>query len=212
MDTCDSIKKKFILSHIQKKNIRECTSSKFVQDVRRTIELQAVQFRCNKDTIIDGLSTSEFDDAWYVKYYEPIIFDKKYDGRSQIDIVIDILSENPTTRQAMLCMTGDAEYSRTDNGMICTNTMQFLYTPETNTLQYIVYMRSNDVARFPQDLQWHYKIRNYVMEKVCENWGIENVNYEQIIWNCASFHIYEDDWHLLKPEGHSENWYLVKNF
>lgn len=204
MDTCSSIQKQFILAYLHKSNIRECASNKYVQDVRRTIELQAVQFRCTNFYIFDGLSTKEFDDAWYVKYYEPIIFDKKYNGRSQIDIVVDILAENPTTRQAMLCMTGDAEYNRTDNGMICTNTMQFFYNPKTNTVQYIVYMRSNDVARYPQDLMWHYKIRDYVMTKVCERRGISplSIKYEPIIWNCASFHIYEDDWHHIEDAWH----------
>lgn len=165
-----------------------------------TIELQAVSFECDTEYIIPNFASTEYDDNWYLTYYEPrikskhIIHPTTHEFMSQYDYVLRKLQTDRYTRQAMLIMTSETEYDR--NGlMMCLISMQYFINK--NQLDVVVNMRSSDVYRFHQDLLWQKKILSQLVNDYNKDTEHKLV-CGKIVWNVGSLHIYKQYWDKLK--------------
>ena len=166
----------------------------------RTLELQCVQFECDDTYIIPNFASAEYDDKWYLNYYEPrimsnhIIEAKTHRFISQYEYVISKLTSDECTRQAMLIMTSESEYSR-DGLMMCLVSMQYLL--DGDELKTFITMRSSDIYRFHQDLIWQLKIRDKIAADISAKLN-KNITCANIVWNVGSLHLYERYWNLLQ--------------
>ena len=89
------------------------------------------------------------NEQWYIDNYEPLL-------GNQIDNVIESIKNDPDTRQAYIGMLCPDKYQNGDK--ICTIGMQVIYNKFDKRLDYIVYMRSNNVCEYTQDSLWQIKI------------------------------------------------------
>ena len=112
---------------------------------------------------------------------------------SQYENVLKELKSNPDSRRGQMVYTRPSihtDYNK--DGMsdfiCCSNTVHFI---RNNQLVSTVYFRSNDI-RFGYTGDWAFA--NYVHQSLAKDLGIEAGN---IIWNAASFHLYERHFNLL---------------
>lgn len=112
---------------------------------------------------------------------------------SQYENVLKELKSNPDSRRGQMVYTRPSihtDYNK--DGMsdfiCCSNTVHFI---RNNQLVSTVYFRSNDI-RFGYSGDWAFA--NYVHQSLAKDLGIEAGN---IIWNAASFHLYERHFNLL---------------
>lgn len=159
-------------------------------DIREngTIEIQNAQFVCDKSYIVEGTSC-DIDMAWYEQNYHPLI-----EKGDQLTAVVSKLVDDPCSRQAVICLASPTDHLNESPGYICTIYVQMFLNG--NKLKYIVNMRSNDVARFPVDYEWHEAIYSTVAQALADRLGT-TITCQHIEWNVGSLHIYEKDFHLL---------------
>lgn len=112
---------------------------------------------------------------------------------SQYENVLKELKSNPDSRRGQMVYTRPsihADYNK--DGMsdfiCCSNTVHFI---RNNKLITAVYFRSND-CRFGYSGDWAFA--NYVHKSLAKDLDVEPGN---IIWNAASFHMYERHFNLL---------------
>jgi len=130
------------------------------------------------------------DDEWYVNNYEPLLGD-------QIDKVVEAIKEDPDTRQAYIGMLTPDKYHNGDK--ICTIGMQVIYNKNSKRLDYIVFMRSNNVCEYTQDSLWHTKIYTMIINRLISEVD-EDIKPGHIYWNVGSLHLYEEDFKYLSDE------------
>lgn len=162
---------------------------------KQMVELNNVLFTADKGSITPELSEFDsFDDSWYIKEYEPILF--SYRLGDQYNNVLNKLIDSPTTRQAFICMTSQLELTTATPGQICTIGMS-LNIKSSGYLNYTVLMRSNELIRYQSDFLWHHKIYSKLIKDIKERTGI-CYKKSPITWYAASFHCLEDNFDLLK--------------
>ena len=130
------------------------------------------------------------DDEWYVNNYEPLLGD-------QIDKVVEAIKEDPDTRQAYIGMLTPDKYHNGDK--ICTIGMQVIYNKNSKRLDYIVFMRSNNVCEYTQDSLWQTKIYTMIINRLISEVD-EDIKPGHIYWNVGSLHLYEEDFKYLSDE------------
>src|SRR5580693_2545295 len=74
--------------------------------------------------------------------YGPRLF-KDWKGVQQFEILIELLKQRPTSRQAVLQLFDSTDLAKPHKDVPCTCTLQFLM--RDGKLHLVVYMRSNDV-------------------------------------------------------------------
>lgn len=83
---------------------------------------------------------------------------------------------------------------------MCTYAVQcFLNDSEDDsyTLDYIVYMRSNDaIFGFNNDALWHIHVHHLMREELEKRMN-KKINIGKLFWNAASLHIYERHFNYL---------------
>lgn len=160
-------------------DIRKQLSDKYLAgDFREngTIEIQNAHFEADKDFIVPFfIFKSDWSDGWYAKYYTPIV-DK------QFDYIVKKLNNNKSDRQAVICMASQNEHESL--GYICTIYIQMFIN--SDKLDWIVNMRSNDIMRYPHDFRWNMQIQKRFCTAL-------NLNPGKIFWNVGSLHCYLKD-------------------
>ena len=124
---------------------------------------------------------------WYEDFYMPLVGD-------QVDKVVNLIKNDYDTRQAYIGMIVPKRYHEGD--MTCTIGMQAIYRSKDNKLDYIVYMRSNNVCQFTQDYKWQLSIYKKILNKLNETLD-KKIEFGNMYWNVGSLHIYEEDFKFL---------------
>lgn len=127
------------------------------------------------------------DDQWYINNYVPLIIDK-------IDYAINKIKEDPDTRKAYISMLDSNAYYNGDE--ICTIGIQIIYHKDTKKVDYIVYMRSNNVCEYTMDSAWHCKIFSIIVNRLISEYD-KDIMPGFLYWNVGSLHIYEEDFKFL---------------
>jgi len=130
------------------------------------------------------------DEQWYIDNYEPLLGD-------QIDKVVEAIKEDPDTRQAYIGMLCPEKYHNGDK--ICTIGMQCIYRKQAKRLDYIVYMRSNNVCEYTQDSLWQCKIFTIIINRLISELD-KDILPGFLYWNVGSLHIYEEDFKYLSDD------------
>lgn len=130
------------------------------------------------------------DEQWYIDNYEPLL-------GNQIDNAVEAIKNDPDTRQAYIGMLYPEKYQNGDK--ICTIGMQCIYRKNDKRLDYIVYMRSNNVCEYSQDSLWHCKIFTMIINRLISELDKE-ILPGYMYWNAGSLHIYEEDFKYLSDE------------
>lgn len=127
---------------------------------------------------------------WYEDNYMPLV-------DSQIDEIVDIIKKDPDTRQAYIVMIDPKKFRSGDK--ICTIGMQAIYQKDESKLDYIVYMRSNNVCEYSQDYSWQFFIWCEIANKLGTAINKE-IHLGNMYWNAGSLHIYEEDFDFLSDD------------
>lgn len=127
------------------------------------------------------------DEQWYIDNYEPLI-------EGQIEKVVELIKQDPDTRQAYIGMLRPEDYHNGDK--ICTIGMQVIYNKLSKKVDYIIYMRSNNVCEYTMDSLWQCKIFTKIVNKLITELDNE-ILPGYIYWNVGSLHIYEEDFKYL---------------
>ena len=130
------------------------------------------------------------DEQWYIDNYEPLL-------GNQIDNVIESIKNDPDTRQSYIGMLCPDKYQNGDK--ICTIGMQVIYNKFDKRVDYIVYMRSNNVCEYTQDSLWQCKIFTIIINRLISELD-KDIRPGKIYWNAGSLHIYEEDFKYLSDE------------
>ena len=130
------------------------------------------------------------DEQWYIDNYEPLL-------GNQIDNVVESIKNDPDTRQAYIGMLCPDKYQNGDK--ICTIGMQVIYNKFDKRVNYIVYMRSNNVCEYTQDSLWQCKIFTIIINRLISELD-KDIKPGYLYWNVGSLHIYEDDFKYLSDE------------
>lgn len=130
------------------------------------------------------------NEQWYIDNYEPLLGD-------QINNVIESIKNDPDTRQAYIGMLYPNKYQNGDK--ICTIGMQVIYDKFNKRLDYIVYMRSNNVCEYTQDSLWQCKIFTMIINRLISELD-KDIRPGYIYWNVGSLHIYEEDFKYLSDD------------
>ena len=130
------------------------------------------------------------DEQWYIDNYEPLLGD-------QIDKVVELIKNDPDTRQAYIGMLYPERYHNGDK--ICTIGMQVIYNKFNKRVDYIVYMRSNNVCEYTQDSWWQCKIFTQIVNRLISELD-KDIKPGYLYWNVGSLHIYEEDFKYLSDE------------
>jgi len=130
------------------------------------------------------------NEQWYIDNYEPLLGD-------QIDNVIEAIKNDPDTRQAYIGMLCPDKYNNGDK--ICTIGMQVIYNKFDKRVNYIVYMRSNNVCEYTQDSLWQCKIFTIIINRLISELD-KDIRPGKIYWNAGSLHIYEEDFKYLSDD------------
>ena len=141
------------------------------------------------------------DEQWYIDNYEPLL-------GNQIDNVVESIKNDPDTRQAYIGMLCPDKYNNGDK--ICTIGMQVVYNKFDKRLNYIVYMRSNNVCEYTQDSLWQCKIFTIILNRLISELD-KNIKPGYLYWNVGSLHIYEEDFKYLSDETEIAK-ELIKSF
>lgn len=135
--------------------------------------------------------------------YGFIIFNEK--NNYQYNKVLNELLNNLNSRRAVMIYTNPymhEQYKRDDmNDFVCTNTVQYLYNPNNNSLDVIVNMRSNDVYfGYRNDFAW----QKYVLNKLVNQYNEQNLPHDEfyirpgdIYWQVGSLHLYSRHFYIL---------------
>ena len=130
------------------------------------------------------------DEQWYIDNYEPLL-------GNQIDNVIEAIKNDPDTRQAYIGMLCPDKYQNGDK--ICTIGMQVIYNKFDKRVNYIVYMRSNNVCEYTQDSLWQCKIFTIIINRLISELD-KDIKPGYLYWNVGSLHIYEEDFKYLSDD------------
>ena len=130
------------------------------------------------------------DEQWYIDNYEPLL-------GTQIDNVVESIKNDPDTRQAYIGMLCPDKYNNGDK--ICTIGMQVIYNKFDKRVNYIVYMRSNNVCEYTQDSLWQCKIFTIIINRLISELD-KDIKPGYLYWNVGSLHIYEEDFKYLSDE------------
>lgn len=182
---------KFLLNEqLKNDNIKTDKTFKSNQGANH-VELQNVQFVCDKKFIID---CEEYDDvkdgSWYDVNYMPRIKD-------QLEPIINKLSYDANTRQAILMFYHPEDCLINDPPCTIYVHIRLNEISEKHySLAYTVHMRSNDVKEFKSDLKFHLKLREEIKNSI-----IENTNYYittcPILWDTDSIQCFEHSFEFL---------------
>ena len=129
------------------------------------------------------------NEQWYIDNYEPLLGD-------QINNVIELIKNDPDTRQAYIAMIDPYRYHNYVDGKICTIGMQCIYRKNDKRLDYIVYMRSNNICEYTQDSLWQCKIFTQIVNRLISEVD-KDILPGYIYWNAGSLHLYEEDFKYL---------------
>lgn len=134
--------------------------------------------------------------------YGKLIFSNTY--YNQFDKAINELIRNPDSRRAQMIYNRPSiwcEYNENGkNDFICTNA-QTLYI-RNGKMHMVSQMRSNDAwAGYRNDIAW----ANFVLDYAIAVYNLESkssfkVTKGEIIWQAMSFHMYEQNFHLINSE------------
>ena len=127
------------------------------------------------------------NEQWYINNYEPLL-------GTQIDDVVNAIKNDPDTRQAYIGMLCPDKYQNGDK--ICTIGMQCIYNKQQKRLDYIVYMRSNNVCEYSQDSLWQCNVFSKIVNRLISELD-KDIRPGYIYWNVGSLHIYEEDFKYL---------------
>lgn len=141
------------------------------------------------------------DEQWYIDNYEPLL-------GNQIDNAVEYIKNDPDTRQAYIGMLCPDKYNNGDK--ICTIGMQVVYNKFDKRLNYIVYMRSNNVCEYTQDSLWQCKIFTIILNRLISELD-KDIKPGYLYWNAGSLHIYEEDFKYLSDETEIAK-ELIKSF
>ena len=130
------------------------------------------------------------DEQWYIDNYEPLL-------GNQIDNVVKLIKEDPDTRQAYIGMLIPERYHNGDK--ICTIGMQCIYRKDDKFLDYIVYMRSNNICEYTQDSLWQCKIFTIIINRLISELD-KDIRPGFLYWNVGSLHLYEEDFKFLSDK------------
>ena len=130
------------------------------------------------------------NEQWYIDNYEPLLGD-------QINNVVEAIKNDPDTRQAYIGMLCPDKYQNGDK--ICTIGMQVIYNKFDKRVNYIVYMRSNNVCEYTQDSLWQCKIFTMIINRLISELD-KDIRPGYIYWNVGSLHIYEEDFKYLSDD------------
>lgn len=130
------------------------------------------------------------DEQWYIDNYDPILGD-------QIDKVVDAIKEDPDTRQAYIGMLCPEKYHNGDK--ICTIGMQVIYRKKQKRVDYIVYMRSNNVCEYTMDSLWQCGVFTKIVNRLITELD-KDILPGHLYWNVGSLHIYEEDFRFLSDD------------
>ena len=130
------------------------------------------------------------DEQWYIDNYEPLL-------GNQIDNVVELIKEDPDTRQAYIGMLNPERYHNGDK--ICTIGMQCIYRKDGKFLDYIVYMRSNNICEYTQDSLWQCKIFTIIINRLISELD-KDIRPGFLYWNVGSLHLYEEDFKFLSDK------------
>ena len=130
------------------------------------------------------------DDQWYVDNYDPILGD-------QIDKVVEAIKEDSDTRQAYIGMLSPEKYHNGDK--ICTIGMQVIYRKKQKRVDYIVYMRSNNVCEYTMDSLWQCGVFTKIVNRLITEVD-KDILPGHLYWNVGSLHIYEEDFRFLSDD------------
>lgn len=131
------------------------------------------------------------DEQWYIDNYEPLL-------GNQIDNVIELIKEDPDTRQAYIGMLVPDKYHNGEK--ICTIGMQVIYNKYNKKVDYIVYMRSNNACEYTMDSLWQCKIFTIIINRLISELD-KDISPGYLYWNAGSFHIYEEDFKFLSNDN-----------
>ena len=132
------------------------------------------------------------DENWYIDYYEPLVGD-------QINYIVEAIKNDPDTRQAYIAMIDPYKYHNYSDGKICTIGMQCIYRKNEKRLDYIVYMRSNNICDYTQDSLWQCKIFTIIINRLITELDKE-ISPGYMYWNAGSLHLYEEDFKYLSDD------------
>jgi thymidylate synthase len=127
------------------------------------------------------------NEQWYIDNYEPLL-------GTQIDDVVNAIKNDPDTRQAYIGMLCPDKYQNGDK--ICTIGMQVIYNKFDKKVDYIVYMRSNNVCEYTMDSLWQCKIFTIILNRLISELD-KDIRPGYLYWNVGSLHIYEEDFKYL---------------
>jgi thymidylate synthase len=130
------------------------------------------------------------DVNWYVDNYDPILGD-------QIDTVVNMIKKDPDTRQAYIHMLDPNKYDSGDR--ICTIGMQVIYRKDVKKLDYIVYMRSNNVCEYTMDSNWQCEVFAKIGNRLISEYD-KDISPGYLYWNAGSLHLYEEDFKFLSDD------------
>ncbi len=156
---------------------------------QKFIELINVNF----ESIIGYIVYHDHDvtnEQWYIDNYEPLLGD-------QIDNVVEAIKNDPDTRQAYIGMLNPEKYQNGDK--ICTIGMQVIYRKNQKRVDYIVFMRSNNVCEYTQDSLWQCKIFAKIVNRLISEVD-KDILPGHLYWNAGSLHIYEEDFKYLSDK------------
>lgn len=161
----------------------DCPSGNLFYEVRNVV------FYCDRCYICDKMHKYDrVDEQWYVDNYEAVI--RRTD---QIGKCVKKLVENPSTRQALIMISGPDMFYEDP---VCTLFSHITLDRrssndlETYSMTYTVHMRSSDAIEFGNDYIWHVKIAKEIVGLLADKCVfIDDIH---IVWVADSLHIYKD--------------------
>ncbi len=182
ISTEEDIKKLFIKKYNNKEfKFDKKTSQKF-------IEIECASFEAITGYIINH-NHHVTDPQWYIDNYEPLM-------KWQIPIIVDLIKEDHNTRQAYISMLHPNDYHY-ENQKICTIGMQVIYNEHLKEVDYIVFMRSNNICEHTQDFRWQAKIWCLITNMLIKELNDPDITLGHMYWNAGSLHLYEEDFKWL---------------
>jgi hypothetical protein len=77
--------------------------------------------------------------------------------------------------------------------------MQCIYRKDGKFLDYIVYMRSNNICEYTQDSLWQCKIFTIILNRLISELD-KDIRPGFLYWNVGSLHLYEEDFKFLSDK------------
>ena len=158
----------------------------------RYIEIYDVHFIADNSEIAPGVEhegdNTQYNESWYKKWYDPIVFSEQYYMTSQFDKCFDALMIDRNTRHAYISMMDWHNVHNEADIMICTIGMQWIVN-DKNQLDYYVYMRANDVIEYRNDYHWQRSLYDKMLKRLIDN-GV-SIDEGNIYWNATSMQLQE---------------------